>query len=251
MKSYQADFIHPIVLNNDKISSWFTLKGESIQDSYKIEGLNLGFNNDEHSDIIKANRDFLAASISTPIAKIAFANQIHGSDIVEVSDGGIYSNIDGFISQKHGIALAIQVVDCGAILLGDAKNGIIVAVHAGWRGAVAGIVSKAINKMIEMGSNPQNIEAFVSPCISQENFEVGEEVAAHFPEPFVDRNSYDKPHIDLKNFIRNEMLESGLKSENIEVNNRCTLNDKNLYSYRRNGSQAGRMMGIIKLNELV
>lgn len=251
MKSYQADFIHPAVLNNERISSWFTMKGESIQDNYKIEGLNLGFNTDEHTDIIQANRDYLAESISTPIAKIAFANQIHETDIAEVTKGGIYSNIDGFITQKTGIALAIQVADCGAILLGDTENGIIAAVHAGWRGAVGGIVSKALTKMMAMGSHPENIEAFVSPCISIENFEVGDEVAAQFPEPFVDRNSYEKPHIDLKNFIRNEMLESGLKSENIEINKSCTVSDKNLYSYRRNGTQAGRMMGVIKLNDTI
>ena len=251
MKHYQPDFIEPTIFNSERISSWFTKKGESFQDSFKIEGLNLGFNTAEDEEVVKGNRNFLANAISTPIADIAFANQVHGSDIAEVTSGGIYDNIDGFVTKKKGLALAIQVADCAAVLLADSNEGVIGAVHAGWRGAEADIVPNAIREMIDLGANLKDIKVFISPCISEENFELGEEVANKFPNEFINRESYSKPHLDIKNFIENQLLNAGIYGSNIEIESSCTYSDINYYSYRRDGKKAGRMMGIIKLNDTV
>ena len=149
------------------------------------------------------------------------------------------------------MALAIQVADCAAVLLGDSEAGIISAVHAGWRGAVADIVPKAVQKMVSLNAEPKNIKVFISPCISQKQFEAGEEVAEKFPDEFVDRNSYSKPHIDIKRFIQSQLLNAGIFEEHIEVHGSCTFSDSDYYSYRRDGNRSGRMMGIIKLNEQV
>jgi hypothetical protein len=251
MNTYQPDFLIPSIFDSKEISSWFTKKGESVQDNFKIEGLNFGFNTDEDKEIVKGNRNFLANTISTPITNIAFANQVHGTEILEVSEGGIYDNIDGFITKKKGLALAIQVADCAAVLLADANKGIISAVHAGWRGAEAEIVPKALQKMVAFGSDLKDVKIFISPCISQEKFEVGDEVADQFPEEFVDRKTFSKPHIDLKGFIEDQLLNAGVFKSNIEIESSCTFSDQDYYSYRRDGKKAGRMMGIIKINELV
>lgn len=251
MKYYQPDFIEPKIFDSDRISAWFTKRGESFQNNFKIEGLNLGFNTAEDHEIIKGNRNFLANAISTPITDIAFANQVHGNDIVEVANGGIYDNIDGFITKEKGLALAIQVADCAAVLLADSNEGIIAAVHAGWRGAESDIVPIAIRRMIAQGSSLEDIKVFISPCISEENFELGEEVASKFPNEFINRESYSKPHLDIKKFIENQLLNAGIYSSNIEIESSCTYSDMNYYSYRRDGKKAGRMMGIIKLNDTV
>jgi YfiH family protein len=251
MKSYQPDFIKPSVFDSEAISSWFTKRGESVQDNFKIRGLNLGFNTEEYEEIVKGNRNFLANSISTPISDIAFADQVHGNEIIEVQKGGIYENIDGFITTEKGLALAIQVADCAAVLFGDSKAGVISAVHAGWRGAEAEIVPKAIQKMVSLNADPKDIKVFISPCISQKQFEVGEEVAEKFPDEFVDRKSYSKPHIDIKKFIESQLLSAGILEENIEIHGSCTFSESDYYSYRRDGKRSGRMMGIIKLNETV
>lgn len=251
MKSYQPDFIKPSIFDSDAVSSWFTKKGLSVQDNYKIEGLNFGYNTEEDEEVVKGNRNFLANSISTPISDIAFANQVHGNEILEVNKGGIYDGIDGFITKEKGLALAIQVADCAAVLLSDSKAGIISAVHAGWRGAEARIVPNAIQKMVTLGGDPKDIKVFVSPCISQEKFEVGEEVAEKFPSQFVDRESYSKPHIDIKEFIQSQILNAGIMGEHIEIDGSCTFSDSEYYSYRRDGKKSGRMMGIIKINDSV
>ena len=248
MKSYQPDFIKPSVFDSNTISSWFTKRGESVQDNFKIRGLNLGFNTEENEEVVKGNRNFLANSISTPISDIAFADQVHGNEIIEVEKGGIYEHIDGFITTKKGLALAIQVADCAAVLFADSKAGVISAVHAGWRGAEADIVPKAPQKMVSLNADPKNIKVFISPCISQKQFEVGDEVAEKFPDDFVDRTSYSKPHFDIKKFIEFQLLRAGILEENIEIHGSCTFSDSEFFSYRRDGKRSGRMMGIIKLN---
>lgn len=248
MKYYQPDLLSPDLLNDETISSWFTLKGKPLHDGANIDGLNLGLNTDESADIIIKNRSVLAASINTDLEDIAFANQIHGTDIAEINSGGIYEGFDGFITSKQGLALAIQVADCAAVLLGDSESGTIAAVHAGWRGAVAGIVPKVIGKMMARGSEPEDIKVFISPCISLDKFEVGEEVAMQFPSQFVDSTSYTKPHVDLKGYIIDQLMSLGVLESHIEENASCTFSDENLYSFRRNGKKSGRMMGIIKLN---
>ncbi len=249
MKSFRPDFIEPEIFDSEQVSAWFTKKGESIQDSYKIEGINLGFNTDEEKEVVEANRNFVANSISTSVENIAFANQVHGNKVIEVSEGGTYEGVDGFITTKQGVTLAIQVADCAAVLLADEANKIIGAVHAGWRGAEAGIVPKVIHRMISKGANVDFIKVFVSPCISQSKFEVGEEVAEKFPDEFVDRVHFEKPHIDLKGFINHQLIESGISVEHIEIDSHCTFSDSEFYSYRREKEKSGRLMGIIKLNE--
>lgn len=250
MKSSQLKLLKPNIFTSDRTSAWFSLKNpQLVHDSSKIAGLNLGLNTDEKSEIIFKNREALGKQINTPIHKIAFANQIHSNEILEVSEGGIYDNLDGFISNTKGIALAIQVADCAAVLLADEINGVIGAAHAGWKGAVNAIVSNTVSKMCKIGADSENIKAFISPCISLANFEVGEEVAEKFPERFVHRLGFEKPHVDLKNYVKEELLNNGILIQNIEMNTECTIErEDKFYSYRRESSKSGRMMGIIKLN---
>lgn len=247
--STRLEYLKPKLLNDEKIRSWFTLKNENFFDGQQsIKGLNLGLNTLEPFEVIEKNLSVLADEIGTEAGQIAYAKQVHGSDILEVNRGGQYEGIDGLITSRSGIALAIQVADCAAVLLADSFEKIISAVHAGWRGAAAGIVPKAINRMISNGASPDNIKAYISPCISLNNFEVGEEVARQFPEEFVDRVSFKKPHINLKGFIIQQMKDKGLLSNHIECDENCTISDSELfYSYRREGKKSGRMMGVIKI----
>lgn len=250
--SSKFEFIRPENLNEARILSWFSYKNPDYvaQDS-NIPGLNIGFNSDESQGVLLHNVNMLSQEIGTSLSNIALAEQIHGSHIELISKGGVYPNTDGFISNKPGMALAIQVADCGAVLFGDAKNKVIGAAHAGWRGAVDEIVPKTITKMLELGAESKHIKVFVSPCIALHNFEVGEEVAAQFPDELVDRESYTKPHVNLKGLIRSQLQKLGILSRNINIDERCTIDHENLfYSYRREKKKSGRMVAIIKLSKL-
>lgn len=249
MISSHIDYIKPALLNNESISSWFTLRNqETVHPKNAIPGLNLGLNTAEKASIVLTNRQQLLQEIGVEEDRIAYGVQVHETNVKKVSEGGIYEGTDAFVTTETGLALGIQVADCAAVLMGDGKNKVIGAAHAGWRGAVGNIVPKTIEKMRSLGAEPGYIKVFVSPCISLQNFEVGEEVAAKFSDQFVDRTNYAKPHVDLKAFVRNQLLNEGITSNHIEIDNSCTIADENYYSYRRQKDQSGRMMGIIKLN---
>ena len=247
--SSHIKFIKPDLLNNETISSWFTLRNqETVQPERTIAGLNLGLNTSEKASVVLSNREHLLNEIGLKEEQIAYAVQVHKTDIKLVNKGGIYEDTDGFVTTEKNLALAIQVADCAAVLLGDDKNRVIGAAHAGWRGAVGDIVPKTVQRMTEIGAEPKHIKVFLSPCISLQNFEVGEEVAAEFPDAFVDRTKYAKPHVDLKEFINHQLMNEGIEREHIEVDDSCTIASDNFYSYRRQKDKSGRMMGIIKLN---
>ncbi|MBO6586464.1 MAG: peptidoglycan editing factor PgeF [Gracilimonas sp.] len=247
--SFRIKLIKPNLLNNDSVSSWFTLRNqESVHPNRAIPGLNLGLNTAEKASAVLENRQRLLKEIGLDENQIAYGVQVHKTDIKEVIEGGIYEGTDGFVTTKSGLALAIQVADCAAVLLADSENKVIAAAHAGWRGAVADIVPKTIRKMKALGAEPEYIKVYVSPCISLQNFEVGEEVATEFPDRFVDRTNYAKPHVNLKAFIRQQLIDEGIESDHIEIDDSCTIEDENYYSYRRQKDNSGRMMGIIKLN---
>lgn len=250
--SSQLTFIRPKNLNESRILSWFSLKNaQYLADNATIAGLNVGFNSTEQQEVVLANLKVLAQETATQLKHIAIAQQVHKTRVEHVFKGGIYPETDAFVTNEPGLALMIQVADCGAVLFGDATHKVVGAAHAGWRGAQQGIVRKTLDKMLDLGAKKQFIQVYISPCISVNAFEVGEEVAELFPETFIHRHGFIKPHIDLKSYIESELMDYGIPSKNIVKDDSCTVeNDQHFYSFRRESSSAGRMAAVIKLNQL-
>lgn len=232
------------------VSGWFTKKnGGIIGKGRYVEGLNCGFNTRSTPSEIAENRMMVFNYLGLKPENVAFAKQVHGDQIGVVSTGGTYPDTDALITETYGLTLAIQVADCAAVLLTDPDTNIIAAVHAGWRGAVAGIVLKTIDKMGRLATaRPDRMLAYISPCISQHYFEVGKEVSARFPLQFVDSESFVKDHVDLKGFIIQQLKDTGIPEKQISVDSGCTYRETHAYySYRREGDKAGRMLGLIQL----
>jgi YfiH family protein len=189
----------------------------------------------------------LRDSLETPDPEtMAVAVQVHGTNVRWVETTGLYPDTDGLITRTPGLTLGIKVADCAAILFSDPANGIVAAIHAGWRGAVGGIHHNAIEKMVEAGTNPQDIVAWISPCIGIRAFEVGEEVAVRFSERFVHRDGFEKPHVDLGGFLESDLISAGLNPANLTRDGRCTVEHPDVFwSYRRENESAGRMMAMI------
>ncbi len=242
------ELIRPAVFD-DGITAFFTLKSESYAaKNSKIKGLNLGFNINEDSETVSNNRNKLFEHTKTDIKNVAFAKQVHGSKISVVAKGGTIEDTDGLITQTSNLALAIQVADCAAVLIYEPESQTIAAVHAGWRGAAANIIPKALTKMKQKGAVLSSARAYISPCICRKHFEVGKEVARQFPTTFVDYERFEKPHVNLKGFLKHQLTESGLKEANIDVDEGCTVEDKeHFYSYRRAKEQSGRMLAVIQM----
>lgn len=252
------DTIEPAFVKQfDGVDAFFTLRNEHLFGSSGLASSLKKTENfsDENADIlieddVNIRRSELFSILDLDPLKTAWADQVHGNNVKNVEEGGLYDNVDGLITRKPGFALITQVADCAALLMYNPKARMIAAVHAGWRGAVAGIIPNTVKAIEQIGGEPSQTYAFLSPCISQEHFEVGEEVAVQFSDRFVDRNSYSKPHVNLKQFVAAQLREGGLPEDHIEIHPKCTFKDKNqLYSYRRENDKSGRMLAVIRLRE--
>ncbi|MEX1137283.1 MAG: peptidoglycan editing factor PgeF [Balneolales bacterium] len=239
--------IKPDIWRNDsRITAGFSTKSSS--DKGSTLGFSLGLLGTEDDTVIESNRQDWLAFLGLEDQPLALGKQVHGNEVRTVDDSTFQDNTDGLVTTQKNLALGILVADCAAVLLADRENGVIAAVHAGWRGAVQGILQNAVAKMVLSGADVDCIEAFISPCISLKEFEVGEEVARMFSQEFVDYTSYTKPHIDLKNFVIYELQKAGLQEGNIENNPLCTVKEADtLHSYRRDKVQSGRMMAVISM----
>lgn len=232
------------------VNGWFTKKNSGVIGKGRyVEGLNCGYNTIAPPSEVIENRVMVFNNLGLKSENVAFAKQVHGDQIGVVSSGGTYPATDALITESFGLTLAIQVADCAAVLLADPDTNIIAAVHAGWRGAVAHIIPKTIEKMGRLATaRPDRMLAYISPCISQHYFEVGEEVSAQFPRQFVDTESFVKDHADLKGFIFQQLKDAGIPEKQISADSGCTYRETHAYySYRREGDRAGRMLALIQL----
>ena len=229
------------------IEAAFSLKNPRWNTDSHIPGLNLGYNTSEDDAITTRNRLEWIKSAGGRPELTSWGIQVHQDNVQLVNEPGVFPNTDALVTKRSGHSLAIFVADCAAVLLADSEAGVIGAAHAGWKGAVADIVPKTVVAMEKLGAQPSRIKAFISPCISLAKFEVGEEVADRFPEQFADR-SRTKPHVDLKGFVMQQLLDAGLSTEAITLSKECTVGDpKAFYSFRREKQQSGRMMALITL----
>jgi len=217
----------------------------SVNTDLAIQGLNFGDNTDTPAAIVDQNYNRLFNELNWEEGGIAIADQVHGNQVKNVTKPGFYQGYDGFITEEVDLALGIKVADCAALLFADPVNRVVAGVHAGWRGAAADIVPNVLKMFTERNSTPSEIRAYISPCISVENFEVGEEVASEFPSEFIKREFGAKPHLDLKSFLKYQLLSHGLLSKHMEIDKRCTIEDDTFYSFRRERDKAGRMLAFI------
>lgn len=242
-------FIEPFK-NLDNISAYFTEANRlSINKDGKIPGLNLGHNTPVDESEVNNNFSVLFKNLGWSSGDIALAEQVHGSHIEVVEKTGIYPATDGLITKTKNLPIGIRVADCAAILVADPNKSIIGVFHAGWRGAADNILSKGLKLMQTEGADINNLHVYLSPCIMQENFEVGEEVAIQFPKEFVNHTNYEKPHVDLQGFLKDQCLKSGVNKSKIDLLSECTLANDKYYSFRREREMAGRMLTVMKLNQ--
>ncbi len=154
--------------------------------------------------------------------------------------------VDALVTKLGDVCIGVNTADCVPIILADDKAGVIAAVHAGWRGTVAGIAEAAVKAMVKLGAKAQDIQAVMGPSICQECFEVGDEVVKEFEkagfdtQAIVKRNEASgKAHIDLRKANEAVLAKAGIKS----VNTRCECSKcsgKRYFSARALGVDSGR-----------
>ena len=146
-----------------------------------FNSLNLGLSvKDEEKNVI-ANRELFFGGLGIELSQLAIVHQVHGDKVLVVTEPGRKEEYDAQITNTPGIFLVVSIADCTPVLIHDTKNNAGAAIHAGWKGTVAKIVSNALELMKDTyGTEGKDCKAFIGACISHDNFEVGSEVAEHF-----------------------------------------------------------------------
>ncbi len=243
------------IIRSDLFSSFARIRfGLSTREggvSPEPYGLNLSFNvGDEEKNVI-VNREKFFGDAGIGVNALACTRQVHGDTVTRVRAPGDYPSSDALISDETGVFLAITVADCLPVFLFDPVTSSVAAVHIGWRGSKLGILGKVLRAMgDEFGSKAGDLISFIGPSARQCCYEVGEEVAVEFPANVLKRNAAGRAHLDLVQFNRSILLESGVGETHIEVSEYCTIcNGRLFHSYRREGPKSGRMMGVIGIAE--
>jgi len=203
------------------------------------------------------NRNSFLSEIGVRGNVLVCAKQIHSSRVcyagpelcgsgASCSDSAI-ADTDAFITDQKNVALSVMTADCLSIFLYDPKHAAAGVIHAGWKGTREGIVSCTVTAMRErFGSRPQDLYAKLNPAIKHCCYEVGPEFAVLFPD-FVQRRD-GKYYFDIIGQNKKELLSCGVSLKRVEDASRCTAcHNDDFFSFRREKSNAGRMMSVIML----
>jgi YfiH family protein len=216
------------------------------------DSLNLGFHLGDDEVAVRENRTRFAKSLGLGIDRLFEQRQVHGTRVRVVSDVELAESIadeegDALITRIEGVGIAARTADCVPVLIAHPPSGHVSAAHAGWRGAVAGIVPRAIDALAH---DPAELIVAIGPHIRVDAFEIGEEVAREMEDAAngraVVRREGAKPHGDLAALIRFQLRDAGVPDEAIEDVGGCTRTDAaQFFSHRRDLGKTGRHLSAI------
>lgn len=222
--------------------------------------LNCGLGSKDGRDRISANRRLVAERLSVMPERLLTAHQHHSADAVVVTRPWTFETMpkaDALVTATPGIALGALAADCAPVLFADRGAGIVAAAHAGWKGALGGVLEAAVATMEQLGARRARIAAVLGPCIGPEAYEVGPEFEANFIAQSSDnaiffrrRAARARPFFDLPAFVLTRLGAMGLGA--VENRTRCTYTfPEEFFSYRRTTHQGepdyGRQISAIVL----
>lgn len=217
-------------------------------------GLNCGAGSSDAPEAVAENRARVTAAIGA--GALVTLRQVHSARAIAV-DGpwdGPAPEADGLATDRPGLALGALGADCAPVLFADAEAGVVGAAHAGWRGALGGVIEATVEAMVALGAARGRIAAAVGPCISQAAYEVGPDFVAVFLDEDPDHSRFfaggagDRAQFDLPGFCLARLDEAGIGAR--AWIGRCTWSDEaRFYSYRRATQRGeadyGRQIGAI------
>lgn len=205
-------------------------------------GLNCGPGSSDDAARIAENRARVAAHLGGRHTDVVTLYQVHSATAVAVSAPIAASDrpkADAVVTKTPGLVIGVLTADCAPVLFADAEAGVVGAAHAGWRGAVSGVLEATIAEMERLGAGPARICAAVGPAINQDAYEVGPEFEAELIESCPDntrffsrKDTHARPHFDLPGYVASRLKAAGIGQ--IERQSRCTYGNESLFfSYRR------------------
>ena len=223
----------------------------------EVSSLNLGYSQWDSSERVAQNRKRFLSALNLDETLLATLHQVHSKRVHIIGDlTGEWNQPEGdaLITGLRGITVAVQTADCMPVLIADPVNDVIAAVHSGWRGTLARILSETVRAMQNaFGTDPADLRVALGPGIQACCFQVGPEVAQLFSKEYRDASLVvpmpavpNKHLLNLERALEIQCVEAGIDPENCYSSGACTrCNTHEFFSYRAEGARAGRMMAII------
>ena len=235
---------------------FFTRKGGVSQGLYS--SLNGGYGSDDDAEAVRQNRQLAANALGFDSSQIAALHQIHSIKAHSITapprqplEG------DALATKTTGLALMIITADCAPIIFADSEAGVIAAAHAGWRGAVGGIIESTLDAMTQLGATPKNITAIIGPAIQQPSYQVGAELRTEAlkadagAEKCFINDSDQKYLFDLTGYIARRLIQR--KIQYYALPHDTYTDGENFFSHRRRTHQgeadSGRLMTLIGIQK--
>jgi conserved hypothetical protein TIGR00726 len=238
------------------------LRKKGLYHCFTTKDMDLGVKTTKNPLLVNKNLELAYDFLGRKPFKLFNGFQVHGDDIkiiksvedgFENDTGRYFPDTDGLMTSESEIGLITRFADCTPIIIYDPINKVHANIHSGWRGTLKNIARKAIDMMVKnFSSNVSDIIVVLGPSISKEDFEVEEDVYLMFKEKFSNISDFSiaknetKYLIDLKGIIKQDLLEKGLKNENIVDIDLSTYSTSFLHSYRRDKEEYG-LMGAITI----
>ena len=241
----------PSLAGLDGITHRFFTRRGGVSDGL-YSSLNCGYGSGDSPDNVRENRRRAAESFGRHEPELLTVHQIHSTEVLTVGATRWTSpgapKADGLVTDRPDVVLGVMAADCAPVLLADTTAGVIGAAHAGWKGALTGVVEATIAAMEKLGARREQVRAAVGPCIGRESYEVGPE----FPAPFLAQDEangvFFRPArraghfmFDLAGYLTRRIGRAGVT---VEATGHDTLAaPEDFFSYRRNTLQGVRDYG--------
>ena len=221
--------------------AFFTREGGVSEGIYA--SLNCGFGSSDAKENVAANRTRALAQLDRPPGALATVNQQHTATVTVVGDTWSpdmpLPTADAMVTTRSGLALGIVTADCAPVLFADPGAGVIAAAHAGWRGALGGVIENTVAAMVELGAAPSRIVAAIGPCIAHRSYEVSEDFSAPFLADDPDGRFYftaskrtGKHYFDLPGYLARRLGNLSIKTVTCTPCDTCR-EETRFFSYRR------------------
>lgn len=257
----------PVLEEIDWVSHLFSTRMGGVSEGI-YSSMNFSYTRGDRKDAVDENYRRIAAALGCRVEDIICSDQTHTTNlrVVGREDGGKgiirpkdYQDVDGLLTDEPGVYLATFYADCVPLYFVDVKRRAIALAHSGWRGTVARMGQRVVEKMQEVyGTDPADLVAVVGPSICQECYEVSEDVAEAFSAAFRGPGQAEeillekgggKYQLDLWRANEIVLTEAGIPEGSIQVTDLCTChNERYLFSHRASHGQRGNLGAFLGLN---
>jgi polyphenol oxidase len=247
----QAQIQAPALAKLDGVQHrFFTRRGGVSADLYS--SLNCGYGSGDSADNVRENRRRVAATFGLGEADLLTLHQVHSAEVLTVGTDRWVSpgapKADALVTDRPGVVLGVLAADCAPVLLADGDAGVIGAAHAGWKGALGGVVEAAIAAMERLGARRERMRAAIGPCIGPGSYEVGPE----FPAPFLAQDEANNIFFraaaraghfmfDLPGYLTRRITAAGVSA--MSTGHDTLAGTEDFFSYRRNTLRGVRDYG--------